>query len=146
MPNALRDLSRDTAESSYGSCMQARARFVFLVSGAAALWCIATAFVSVLTVQEVMSGVTPNTGSLAWPLTVIVLVFVRGAILACLVLVLSGITAAVLNEIGFFVPWSRVRLRVWSILVSCLAALGAIFLGHKFFPAMRTAMDSLIGL
>jgi hypothetical protein len=104
-------------------------RLGFVVWGIAVACGIAACFLTVVFVDDMLSNLTNNTGSLAWPIGVVLIVFyfaVAGTILAALV---SSIAVLLLNEANFFAPWSRMRVRVWA-----LTATLAILLGLLLFP------------
>jgi hypothetical protein len=105
------------------------ARLGFVVWGVAVACGIAGCVLTVVFVDDMLSNLTNNTGSLAWPIGVVFAVFyfaVAGTILAALV---SSIAVLVLNEAKFFAPWSQMRVRVWA-----LTATLAILLGLLRFP------------
>ena len=74
--------------------------------------------------------------------------FVAGcvALSGFLALFVGGFATAILNEIGFFAPWPRARVRLYSWAVTLLSGPGAIVAMYQFFPSVRPIVDATFNL
>jgi tetrahydromethanopterin S-methyltransferase subunit C len=119
-------------------------KLLLLILGAAGVWTLGMLGLFRVFLSSV-SDMGNNTGALAAPLVGVVYGFIYGVVLAFLVALLLGLFVAALNELGFFAPWSRLRVRVWALTTS-LVTLGAIVAGYKFFPGVRSGIKGLFNL
>jgi len=126
--------------------MDPRAKLALLSAVAGGLWVVGMLITATLTVQGFLSDLTPNTGSLAWPLVAAFILLAYGAIGALAVISLAALAAAGLNEVGFFAPWPRMRVRVWSLTLALLASPGLVLAAYQFFPNLRPIVDAALGL
>ena len=92
-----------------------------------------------------LSGMGNNTGALAAPLVGVAYGFVFGFVLALLVALLLAISVAALDELGFFAPWSRLRVRALALTAS-LVTLGAIAVTYRSSPEVRSSIKGLFSL
>ena len=125
--------------------MQPRTKLALLVLAAAGVWVAGSMMVVSRLFLSAVSDMAPNTGALAAPLVAILLGFEYGVVGAFLVALLLGISVAALNELGFFAPWSRTRVRVWALATS-LTIVGVIAVGYRSFPAVRSIVHRVFGL
>jgi len=73
------------------------------------------------------------------------LYIILGVVVAFLVTPLLSISVTALNELGFFAPWSRLRVRVWGLTTS-LVTLVAIAVGYRSYPEVRSGINMFFGL
>lgn len=102
-------------------------KLILLGLGAAGVWALGMLGLFLVVLSR-MSDMGNNTGALAAPLGIAIYGFIFGVAGAFLVALLLGISVAALNELGFFAPWSRLRVRVWAFTAS-LVTFGAIAVG-----------------
>jgi tetrahydromethanopterin S-methyltransferase subunit C len=124
--------------------MQPQIKLLLLVLGAAGVWAFGMLGLFLVFLSAV-SDMGNNTGALAAPLVGVVYGFIYGVVGAIIQARQLGLSVAALNELGFFAPWSRLRVRVWALTTS-LVTLQAIAVGYRFFPAVRSSINALFGL
>ena len=125
--------------------MGPRRKLALLVLAAAGVWVAGSMMVVSSLFLSAVSDMAPNTGSLGAPLFAVLVGFEYGVVGAFLVALLSGIAVVVLNERGFFAPWSRTRVRFWALTTS-LTTVGVIAVGYRSFPAVRSIVHRVFGL
>jgi len=119
-------------------------KLLLLILGAAGVWAFGVLGLFMVSMPR-MSDMGNNTGALAAPLFLVAYGFILGIVGAFLVALLLGISVAALNELGWFAPWSRLRVRVWALTAS-LVTLGAIAVGYRSFREVRSVINMLFGL
>ena len=124
-------------------------KLLLLVLGASSVWAfgmLGLFLVAQALVSDSLSEAGNNIGALAAPMLYGALYIILGVVGAFLVALLLSIAVAALNEIGFFEPWARPRVRVWALTAS-LVTLAAIAVGYRSFPAeVRSSIKMFLGL
>jgi hypothetical protein len=119
-----------------------------LVLASAGIWVAGSMMVVFFLFLSGVPGIDPNKVLFGAPLLAIVAIlsgFEYAVVGAFLVALLSAIAVVVLNERGFFAPWSRTRVRVWALATS-LTIVGAIVVSYRSFPAVRSIVYRVLGL
>jgi hypothetical protein len=102
---------------------------------------------TVMSVADLLSHLTPNTGSLAWPIAIPILLVAYGMAAGVVTVLASSLSAFILNEFGFFNPWPRGRVRVWAIVAMLAVGPAVLLLGYKLLPTVfAPIIDRLIVL
>ena len=57
---------------------------------------------------------------------------------------LTSFATAVLNEFGFFLPWSKLRVRIWCLTVLLVAGTGLTAFAYALIPEFREFADPWI--
>ena len=120
-------------------------KLLLLVLGAAGVWAF-----GVLGLFLVFLSRTSDVENTAMALAMVAPVaiidgFILGIVAAFLVALLLCISVAALNELGFFVPWSRLRVRVCALTAS-LVTLGVIVVGYRSFRGVRSVINMVFEL
>ncbi|MGB7475617.1 MAG: hypothetical protein WBM26_05345 [Polyangiales bacterium] len=124
-------------------------KLLLLVLGTAGVWALGMLGLFLVLqsrVSDSLSDTTVNNiGALAAPKVYGVIYIILGVVGAFLVALLLSISLAALNELGFFAPWSRLQVRIWA-LNAALVTLGAIAVGYRFFPGVRSTISMFFEL
>jgi hypothetical protein len=124
-------------------------KLLLLVLGAAGVWAFGMLGLFLVLGSRVSDSLSDptvnNMGALAAPMVYGVIYIILGVVGAFLVALLLSISVAALNELGSFAPWSRQQVRIWALNAS-LVALGAIAVGYKFFPEVRSSIKMFFEL
>lgn len=127
--------------------MQPRRKLARLVLASAGIWVAGSMMVVSFLFLSAVPDIAPDKVLFGAPLAAIVAIlsgFEYGVVGAFLVALLSGIAVVVLNERGFFAPWSRTGVRVWA-LATLLTIVGVIAVGYRSFPAVRSIVHRVLG-
>ena len=119
-----------------------------LVLAAAGVWVAGSMMVVSFLFLSAVPDIPPDKVLFGAPLVAMIAIFSGfeyGVVGAFLVALLSGIAVVVLNERGFFAPWSRTRVRFWALTTS-LTTVGVIAVGYRSFPTVRSIVHRVFGL